>query len=75
MDIVENEYSIEEGGVRVEVRLGEGPGKVAHNKPHAHISGNGPETTIGLNKSPVNRSHPPLSSKQVNMVNKNWDKM
>ena len=74
-NLVENEYSIEEGGVRVEVRPGEGLGKVAHNKPHAHISGNGPDTTVGLNKVPVNRSHPPLSKKQINMVNNNWNRV
>ena len=74
-NLVEKEYSIEEGGVRVEVRPGEGPGKVAHNRPHAHVSGNGPDTTVGLNKSPVNRSHPQLSRKQINMVNNNWERV
>lgn len=74
-NLIENKYSIEEDGVRVEVRPGEGPGKVPHNKPHAHISGNGPNTTIGLNKLPANRSHPSLSRKQITMVNNNWEKI
>ena len=74
-NLIENDYSIKEDGVKVEVRAGEGPGKVAHSKPHAHVLGNGPSTTVGLDKMPVNRAHPQLSSKQRNMVYKNWDKI
>ena len=50
--------SIEQDGVKVEVRPGEALGKTNHNTPHAHVSGQGPKTTVGLNKilliNPIN---------------------
>ncbi len=48
---------------------------VLHNKSHAHVLENATETTVGLDKLPVNLFHPPLSRKQRNMVNKNRDKI
>ena len=40
--------------------------------PHAHVSGNGPNTTIGLDMQPM-KNHPALSSKQYSVVEKNWE--
>ena len=74
-DLIETENSLTQDGVKVEVRPGEALGKVAHHKPHAHVSGNGPNTTVGLNKLPVKQKHPPLSSKQSKVVNDNWKKI
>ena len=72
-NIKKGTHSIEQNGVRVEVRPGEGLGSVNHNLPHAHVSGNGPNTTVGLNKLPVNKNHPPLSSVQNSMIKSNWE--
>ena len=57
----------------MEVRSGEGPGKVPHNNPHAHVSGKGRDTTVGLNKLPVSSKHPPLSNEQIEMIDRNWE--
>ena len=67
--------SIEQDGVKVEVRPGEALGKTNHNTPHAHVSGQGPKTTVGLNKNPVNKSHKPLSAQQKRMISRNWNEI
>lgn len=67
--------SIEQEGVKVEVRPGEALGKTNHNTPHAHVSGKGPNTTVGLNKNPVNKSHKPLSTQQKRMISRNWNEI
>ena len=67
--------SIEQDGVRVEVRPGEALGKTNHHSPHAHVSGKGPDTTVGLNKLPVHKSHKALSNQQKKMINNNWDEI
>lgn len=67
--------SIEQDGVKVEVRPGEALGKTNHNTPHAHVSGQGPKTTVGLNKNPVNKSHKPSSAQQKRMISRNWNEI
>lgn len=67
--------SIEQDGVRVEVRPGEALGKTNHHSPHAHVSGKGHDTTVGLNKLPVHKSHKALSNQQKKMINNNWDEI
>ena len=42
---------MKQNGVRVDVRSNE------HGIPHAHVSGNGPNTTVGLDQRPM-KNHP-----------------
>jgi len=64
--LVHNVCLVDEGGVRVDVRTSR-----EHGLPHAHVSGNGLNTTVGLNQKPM-PNHPPLSRKQIRVIAKNW---
>ena len=64
--LVHNVCAVKENGVRVDVRTSN-----EHGLPHGHVTGNGPNTTIGLNGAPMPK-HPPLSPKQMNVINGNW---
>ena len=66
--LVHNKCVVNQNGVKVEVRTREDPRHI----PHAHVSGNGPNTTIGLDMQPM-KNHPALSSKQYSVVEKNWE--
>ena len=57
----------EENGEKIDVRTSN-----EHGLPHAHISGNGPNTTIGLDKMPM-KNHPSFSRKQLNVIQNNWE--
>ena len=67
------EYYIKQEGVKVYANPGEGIGRVPHNNAHAHVVGKGPSTTVGLDGLPVHKSHPALSSKQIEVIEQNWD--
>ena len=43
-----------------------------HGLPHGHVSGNGPNTTVGLNQSTM-KNHPNFSKKQLNVIKENWE--
>ena len=66
------EYYVKDNGVTVRVIPGEGEGQVSHNLPHAHVTGNGPDTTVGMNMTPM-KGHPALSQKQMRIINKHWN--
>ena len=66
--LVHNKCVVNQNGVKVKVRTREDPRHI----PHAHVSGNGPNTTIGLNMQPM-KNHPALSSKQYSVVEENWE--
>ena len=67
------EYSLKDRGIKVEVRPGEGLGRVSHNTPHAHVIGKGFDTTVGLSGLPVNSSHAALTGIAKTVVEDNWD--
>ena len=64
--LVHNDCVLNKKGVKVDVRTSN-----EHGLPHAHVSGNGPNTTIGLNKLPM-KGHPAFSKQQQKIVNKYW---
>ena len=64
--LVHNKCIANENGVKIEVRTSN-----EHGLPHAHISGNGPNTTVGLNGTPM-RGYPDLSKRQQKIVTKYW---
>ena len=68
--LVHNKCVLEEKGVKVEVRTREDP----RHLPHAHISGNGPNTTIGLDMNPM-KNHPAFSSKQWQVISSHWEEI
>ena len=41
---------------------------------HAHVSGNGPNTTVGLNRMPM-RGHKYFSKKQEMIINEHWEEI
>lgn len=65
--LVHNKCIINQKGVKVEVRTSN-----EHGLPHAHVSGNGPNTTIGLDKVPM-KNHPVFSKKQLKVIQDNWE--
>lgn len=65
-------YYVKQEGVKVYVNPGEGMGNVSHNAAHAHVVGNGPDTTVGLNGLPMN-NHPAFSKKQSQVIEQNWN--
>lgn len=65
--LVHNKCIVNEGGVRVDVRTSN-----EHGLPHAHVSGNGPNTTVGLDGLPM-RGHPSFSKQQIRVIKKNWE--
>ena len=65
--LVHNKCLVEEKGVKIEVRTSN-----EHGLPHGHVYGNGPNTTIGLDKRPM-KNHPDLSKKQSKVIQKNWE--
>ena len=65
--LVHNKCILNEDGVKVEVRTSN-----EHGVPHGHVTGNGSNTTIGLDQRPM-RGHPALSKKQRIVIKKNWE--
>lgn len=65
--LVHNKCYKNQKGVKVEVRTSN-----EHGLPHAHVSGNGPNTTIGLDKVPM-KNHPVFSKKQLKVIQDNWE--
>ena len=65
--LVHNKCLVNENGVRVDVRTSN-----EHGLPHAHVSGNGPNTTVGLDGYPM-RGHPNFSKQQFRVIEKNWE--
>ena len=65
--LVHNKCLVNEDGVRVDVRTSN-----EHGLPHAHVSGNGPNTTVGLEGYPM-RGHPNFSKQQFWVIKKNWE--
>ena len=71
-NIEKGEYYIRQEGVEIRVKPGEGRGYVSHDEAHAHVFGKGPNTTVGLNGIPM-KNHKPLSGKQLQVIEENWD--
>ena len=69
-----NKFSVKEDGITVKVNPGENIGNVSHNTPHAHVTGKGPNTTVGLDGSPM-KGHRTLSNKQSKMIKRNWEQI
>ena len=67
--LVHNKCIVNDEGVRVEVRTSN-----EHGLPHAHVTGRGPSTTIGLDKKPMPK-HPALSAKQIRIINRHWEEI
>ena len=65
--LVHNKCITKENGVRVDVRTSN-----EHGLPHAHVTGNGPNTTVGLDGNPM-RGHPAFSKQQLRVIKKNWE--
>lgn len=65
--LVHNRCILDKDGVRVDVRTSN-----EHGLPHAHVSGNGPNTTVGLDKWPM-KNHPAFSKKQQKIIQDNWE--
>ena len=65
--LVHNKCVVNSKGVKVEVRTSR-----EHGLPHAHVSGNGPNTTVGLDGLPM-KNHPNFSSKQAKVISENWE--
>ena len=65
--LVHNKRITKENGVRVDVRTSN-----EHGLPHAHVTGNGPNTTVGLDGNPM-RGHPAFSKQQLRVIKKNWE--
>lgn len=64
--LVHNVCVVREKGVKVEVRTSN-----EHGVPHGHVSGNGPNTTIGLDGMPM-KNHPWFSQRQQEVISSNW---
>lgn len=67
--LVHNKCIVNDEGVRVEVRTSN-----EHGIPHAHVSGNGPKTTVGLDRMPM-RGHEYFSKKQEMIINEHWEEI
>lgn len=67
--LVHNKCIVNDRGVLVEVRTSN-----EHGVPHAHVSGNGPNTTVGLNRMPM-RGHKYFSKKQKMIINEHWEEI
>ena len=65
--LVHNVCLVKKKGVKIEVRTSN-----EHGLPHAHVSGNGPNTTVGLDKMPM-KNHPNFSRKQAMVIEENWE--
>ena len=65
--LVHNKCVVNSKGVKVEVRTSR-----EHGLPHAHVSGNGPNTTVGLDGLPM-KNHPNFSPKQAKVISENWE--
>ena len=65
--LVHNKCVVNENGVRVDVRTSN-----EHGLPHAHVSGNGQNTTIGLDGRPM-PGHPEFSKQQLKVIRRNWE--
>lgn len=65
--LVHNKCIVRSKGVKIEVRTSN-----EHGIPHGHVSGNGPDTTIGLDGNPM-KNHPEFSKKQAEVIEENWE--
>ncbi len=67
--LVHNKCIVNDKGVKVSVRTSN-----EHGLPHAHVSGQGENTTVGLDMKPM-RGHPALSKKQMRVIEKHWEEI
>ncbi len=67
--LVHNKCSVNKNGVKIDVRTSN-----EHGLPHAHVSGGGKNTTVGLDMLPM-KNHPSLTTKQLEVIKANWRKI